>query len=336
MNPQRILRQKLEDLERAGVTHVPGELTELVAALTQQAETHAPATATVSQRTAIAPSPGMSSTAAPTTSAPKTSVPKTTTAGPAPAASSPTNIAAQQSSPATGKPTSTPAAATVPVVRQLLPSSTGALPRQFSLDTTEVKRPCSTVPLDERVAGLSRVAQQVAACARCQELAETRTQTVFGVGNPEADIMYIGEAPGADEDRQGKPFVGKAGQLLDKITVACKLTREEIYICNILRCRPPGNRNPTPDEAANCREYLDAQIETVDPRYIVCWGSVAAHNLLGTKAAIGKLRGQFFDYKGIKVLCTYHPSYLLRSPGAKKDVWADMKFFLADMGVILD
>lgn len=159
---------------------------------------------------------------------------------------------------------------------------------------------------------------------------------MFGVGNPEADIMYIGEAPGADEDRQGKPFVGKAGQLLDKITVACKLTREEIYICNILRCRPPGNRNPTPDEAANCREYLDAQIETVDPRYIVCWGSVAAHNLLGTKAAIGKLRGQFFDYKGIKVLCTYHPSYLLRSPGAKKDVWADMKFFRADMGVILD
>lgn len=148
--------------------------------------------------------------------------------------------------------------------------------------------------------------------------------------------MYIGEAPGADEDRQGEPFVGRAGQLLDKITEACKLTREEIYICNILRCRPPGNRNPTPDEATNCREYLDAQIELVDPEYIVCWGSVAAHNLLDTKAAIGKMRGKFFDYKGIKVLCTYHPSYLLRSPGAKKDVWADMKFFRADMGVILD
>ena len=201
---------------------------------------------------------------------------------------------------------------------------------------TEVKRPCSTAPLDERIAGLAKVAQQVAACTRCQELAETRTQTVFGVGNPEADIMYIGEAPGADEDRQGEPFVGRAGQLLDKITEACKLTREEIYICNILRCRPPGNRNPTPNEAENCREYLDAQIETVDPKYIVCWGSVAAHNLRGTKAAIGKMRGKFFEYKGIKVLCTYHPSYLLRSPGAKKDVWADMKFFRADMGVILD
>tara|TARA_R110002072_G_scaffold303069_2_gene492760 strand:- start:114486 stop:115502 length:1017 start_codon:yes stop_codon:yes gene_type:complete len=338
MNPQRILRQKLEDLERAGVTHVPGELTELVAALTQRVETQESASASVpvSQRTAVAPSPGISGAAAPRTTMPGASAPRTSPAGTAPAASSSTSIAAQQSSPATGKPTSTPAAATVPVVRQLLPSSTGALPQEFSLDTTEVRRPCSVAPLDERVAGLSRVAQQVAACVRCQELAETRTQTVFGVGNPEADIMYIGEAPGADEDRKGEPFVGKAGQLLDKITVACKLTREEIYICNILRCRPPGNRNPTPDEAANCREYLEAQIETVDPKYIVCWGSVAAHNLLGTKAAIGKLRGKFFDYKGIKVLCTYHPSYLLRSPGAKKDVWADMKFFRADMGVILD
>ena len=201
---------------------------------------------------------------------------------------------------------------------------------------TEIQRPCSTLSRDERVTGLASAAERVASCVRCQELAETRTQTVFGVGNPEADIMYIGEAPGADEDRQGEPFVGRAGQLLDKITAACKLTREEIYICNILRCRPPGNRNPTPQEAENCREYLDAQIELVDPRYIVCWGSVAAHNLLGTKSAIGKMRGRFFDYKGIKVLCTYHPSYLLRSPGAKKDVWADMKIFRADMGVILD
>jgi DNA polymerase len=201
---------------------------------------------------------------------------------------------------------------------------------------TDTQRPCSPLSRDERIAGLTKAAEQVAACVRCQELAETRTQTVFGVGNPEADIMYIGEAPGADEDRQGEPFVGRDGQLLDKIMEACKLTREEIYICNILRCRPPGNRNPTPNEAENCREYLDAQIELVDPKYIVCWGSVAAHNLLDTKAAIGKMRGKFFDYKGIKVLCTYHPSILLRSPGAKKDVWADMKIFRADMGVVLD
>ena len=325
MNPQRILRQKLEDLQRAGVTHVPRELTDLVTALSDQQTSATPAasaTATVSPSTA-------------TTSAATAETRRTAVAGSAPAAPS-QDSAAQQPSPSTNKlqQTSAPTAASVP--RKFLPSSDGSLPQEFSADKTEIKRPCSTAPLDERIAGLSRVAQQVAACTRCQELAGTRTQTVFGVGNPEADIMYIGEAPGADEDRQGEPFVGRAGQLLDKITQACKLTREEIYICNILRCRPPGNRNPTPDEASNCREYLDAQIETVDPKYIVCWGSVAAHSLLGTKAAIGKLRGKFFDYKGIKVLCTYHPSYLLRSPGAKKDVWADMKIFRADMGVILD
>jgi len=321
MNPQRILRQKLEDLQRAGVTHVPSELTDFVAALseqqvTAQVESSSPATA--------------SSPPTPSAVAPRTAVARS-----APATSSKA-IPGQPSAPQPDKPQAAPAVVPPSAPRKFLPSSAGSLPQEFSPDTTEINRPCSTAPLDERIAGLSKVAQQVAACTRCQELAETRTQTVFGVGNPEADIMYIGEAPGADEDRQGEPFVGRAGQLLDKITEACKLTREEIYICNILRCRPPGNRNPTPNEAENCREYLDAQIETVDPKYIVCWGSVAAHNLLGTKAAIGKMRGKFFDYKGIKVLCTYHPSYLLRSPGAKKDVWNDMKFFRADMGVILD
>ncbi|MFT5323820.1 MAG: uracil-DNA glycosylase family 4 [Planctomycetaceae bacterium] len=321
MNPQRILRQKLEDLQRAGVTHVPSELTDFVAALSEQQV----AAQAASSATAPASSPPTPSVVAP----------RTAVASSAPATSSKANPD-QPSASQPDKPQAAPAAVTPSVPRKFLPSSAGSLPQEFSPDMTEIKRPCSTAPLDERIAGLSRVAQQVAACARCQELAETRTQTVFGVGNPEADIMYIGEAPGADEDRQGEPFVGKAGQLLDKITEACKLTRQEIYICNILRCRPPGNRNPTPNEAENCREYLDAQIETVDPKYIVCWGSVAAHNLLGTKAAIGKMRGKFFDYKGIKVLCTYHPSYLLRSPGAKKDVWADMKFFRADMGVILD
>jgi uracil-DNA glycosylase len=321
MNPQRILRQKLEDLQRAGVTHVPSELTMLVDALSEQA---------TSPQTAAPPSnsrPADASRVSGTTLPPKTVPAPTASPKVAPVATA--EPAIEQSRPAA-------TASAAPVARQFLPSSSGSLPREFSADMTDIQRPCSTLSRDERITGLSKLAQQVAACSRCQELAETRTQTVFGVGNPEADIMYIGEAPGADEDRQGEPFVGKAGQLLDKITEACKLTREEIYICNILRCRPPGNRNPTPDEAVNCREYLDAQIEAVDPKYIVCWGSVAAHNLLNTKAAIGKMRGKFFDYKGIKVLCTYHPSYLLRSPGAKKDVWADMKIFRADMGVILD
>ncbi len=124
--------------------------------------------------------------------------------------------------------------------------------------------------------------------------------------------------------------------MLDKIIAACRLTRDEIYIGNILKCRPPGNRNPTPIEAANCREYLTAQIATVDPDYIVCWGRVAVENLLGTKEAVGKLRKQFFSYGRAKVAVTYHPSYLLRNPAAKKDVWDDMKWLFRDMGVDLD
>jgi DNA polymerase len=182
---------------------------------------------------------------------------------------------------------------------------------------------------------LEQLAACVAGCTRCAELAASRKQTVFGVGDPQAKIMFIGEAPGADEDRLGEPFVGRAGQLLDRIIVACKLKREAVYICNILKCRPPGNRNPTDDEAANCREYLDGQIRLVAPEYIVCWGSIAAKNLLNRTESIGKMRGRFYLHGDAKVLCTYHPSYLLRNPSAKKDVWDDMKFLFRDMGVEL-
>ncbi len=185
----------------------------------------------------------------------------------------------------------------------------------------------------ERETCLAALAQKVAQCTRCPELARTRTQTVFGTGNPMAEVMFIGEAPGADEDKQGEPFVGRAGQLLNKIIGACGWTREELYICNILRCRPPGNRNPTPVEADHCREYLDGQIETVNPRYIVCWGTIAAQNLLGNTTPIGRLRGQMFQYGKAKVLCTYHPSYLLRNPSAKKHVWDDLKILLREMGI---
>ncbi len=189
------------------------------------------------------------------------------------------------------------------------------------------------LPRAERVTELQVLAQKVAQCTRCTELAETRTQTVFGVGNPEARLVFIGEAPGADEDEQGEPFVGRAGQLLNKIIEAMQLKREEIYICNILRCRPPGNRLPAPDEASHCREYLDGQLGIVRPEYIVCWGSCAAQNLLNETSPIGKLRGRFFQYGGAKVLCTYHPSYLLRNPAAKKDVWDDMKILMKEMGL---
>ena len=185
----------------------------------------------------------------------------------------------------------------------------------------------------QKSAVLCRIAEVVAKCKRCTELASARTQTVFGVGDTDARVMFIGEAPGADEDRQGEPFVGRAGILLNKIIEASKLKREDLYICNILRCRPPGNRNPRPQEAANCREFLDAQIQVVDPEYIVCWGSVAAQNLLNEKRTIGRLRGVFHQHGQAKVLCTYHPSYLLRNPSAKKDVWEDMKLLMKDLGV---
>jgi DNA polymerase len=189
--------------------------------------------------------------------------------------------------------------------------------------------------LAERQSALSILADKVKGCTRCSELASTRTQTVFGVGNPQARIVFIGEAPGADEDKQGEPFVGRAGQLLNQIITASRLKREEIYICNILKCRPPGNRQPLEDECTNCREYLLGQLSTIDPEYIVCWGSVAAQNLLATTTTIGKLRGRFLQYGRAKVVCTYHPSYLLRNPAAKKDVWKDMQFLMADMGIDL-
>jgi len=190
----------------------------------------------------------------------------------------------------------------------------------------------------ENTEGLSLpvLQQQVAGCTRCSELARTRTQTVFGVGNPKARLCFLGEAPGADEDRLGEPFVGRGGQLLTKIIEACKLKREDVYILNMLKCRPPGNRNPLPTELANCREYLDKQLDLIRPEYICCVGAVAAQNLLGTTVSIGKLRGKVHNYRGTKVVCTYHPAFLLRSPSFKKETWEDMKFLMREMGTPVD
>jgi DNA polymerase len=179
---------------------------------------------------------------------------------------------------------------------------------------------------------LAVLEREVAGCTLCGELARTRTQTVFGVGNSTARLCFLGEAPGADEDRLGEPFVGRAGQLLNKILEACRLRREDVYILNILKCRPPGNRNPAPDEAQNCRRYLDRQLELIQPEFLCCLGAVAAQNLLGTTEAIGRLRGRVLDYRGIKVVCTYHPAYLLRNPSAKKYAWDDMKHLMRAMG----
>lgn len=176
---------------------------------------------------------------------------------------------------------------------------------------------------------------EVAGCTLCDELATTRTQTVFGVGNPKAQLVFLGEAPGADEDRTGIPFVGRAGQLLTKIIEACTLSRDDVYILNVLKCRPPGNRNPSPTESANCKRYLRRQLELIDPEFICCLGAVAAQNLLETTETIGKLRGRFHTYRGIRVACTYHPAYLLRNPSAKKDTWEDMKMLMRELGIDL-
>jgi DNA polymerase len=166
----------------------------------------------------------------------------------------------------------------------------------------------------------------VAACTRCA-LAETRTRTVFGVGNRQADWLIIGEAPGADEDRQGEPFVGRAGQLLTRMLRAVGLRREEVYITNILKCRPPGNRDPLPEEVASCHEYLERQIALAGPRLILAVGRVAAQNLLQTDTPVGRLRGivHYYGNNRIPLVVTYHPAYLLRSPLEKRKAWADLQ-----------
>ena len=222
--------------------------------------------------------------------------------------------------------------AAVPAKTGTVPSTT-AQPSAETAPQPQKNVPAGGSPSDRRCAALAALAVEVAACTRCAELAQTRTQTVFGVGNPNAQLVFCGEAPGADEDRLGEPFVGRAGQLLnDIISKGMKMRREDVYILNILRCRPPGNRAPLPDEAAACREYLDGQLGIIQPKFICCLGAVAAQNLLGTEEAIGRLRGRVHDYHGIKVVCTYHPAYLLRNPQAKRPVWEDIQLLLVEMG----
>ena len=171
---------------------------------------------------------------------------------------------------------------------------------------------------------LEAVRTELGDCRRCP-LGGLRHRLVFGEGNPQAGLVFVGEAPGADEDAQGRPFVGRAGQLLTKIIVAMGLKREEVYICNILKCRPPGNRNPQPEEIAACEPFLIRQLEAIRPRVICALGSFAAHTLLKSEAPITVLRGRFHSYQGIPLMPTYHPAYLLRNPGAKKQVWEDVR-----------
>lgn len=195
--------------------------------------------------------------------------------------------------------------------------------------TTTVRRPPAPQPaLDEageaRSAELAALAAVAATCTRCR-LSEGRQKVVFGAGNPAAELMLIGEGPGAEEDRQGLPFVGAAGELLTRIIQAIEMTREEVYIANVVKCRPPGNRDPQPDEVAACRGYLEKQIALVRPRAIVALGKVAAQTLLGNDAPIGRMRGQWYQVQGIPAMVTYHPAALLRNQALKRPTWEDMQ-----------
>ncbi len=194
-------------------------------------------------------------------------------------------------------------------VTTLLPAEPSRKPSRDSLAPTKA---------------LTDFCEQINNCTKCR-LHEGRNKFVFGVGYPAADVMFVGEGPGHDEDMKGEPFVGRAGQLLDKILAAIKFDRKQIYIANIVKCRPPNNRDPQPDEMSECLPYLKKQIEIINPRFICCLGRVAAQALLGVTTPLGKMRGRFMDFEGRKLMVTYHPAALLRFPQYKRDTWEDVQ-----------
>lgn len=197
----------------------------------------------------------------------------------------------------------------------------------YSLDEGTVEIPAGERRAHSGSAGLQTIRQELGDCRRC-DLCGARINLVFGEGNPTADLVFVGEAPGEQEDRQGRPFVGRAGQLLTRIIEAMGLSREEVYICNILKCRPPGNRNPKPEEIKVCEPFLIRQLEAIAPKVICALGTFAAKTLLKTEVPISVLRGKFHSYHGVQLMPTYHPAYLLRNQGAKKLVWEDVQVIM--------
>ncbi|MBN2358370.1 MAG: uracil-DNA glycosylase [Deltaproteobacteria bacterium] len=186
-------------------------------------------------------------------------------------------------------------------------------------------------PGDDRGAALDSIRAEIGDCTRCQ-LHRRRHHIVFGQGDPAAELVFVGEGPGEDEDRQGIPFVGKAGELLTRMIGAMGLTRDQVYICNIVKCRPPNNRDPEPDEVAACEPFLRAQLAAIKPRVIVALGRCAAQTLLGVKVPISRLRGKWASYQGIPLMPTFHPAYLLRNAGGKRPVWEDLKEVMHRLG----
>jgi DNA polymerase len=199
----------------------------------------------------------------------------------------------------------------------------------LGLSTLTLERPLPKPMTTE--SRLKDLEKRVRNCRKC-ELHQSRTQIVFGVGSPQSELVFVGEAPGGEEDRQGIPFVGRAGQLLTRIIEAMGMKREEVYICNVLKCRPPENRDPTLDEVVFCEPYLLKQLEILQPKVIVALGRFAVQSLLRSSTPISRLRGEWHDYHGIPLMPTFHPAYLLRNPSGKAKVWDDMKQVLAKMG----
>jgi len=187
----------------------------------------------------------------------------------------------------------------------------------------------------DHAAELAAIREDLGDCQRCPLHTMGRKQIVFGTGNPYAELMFVGEAPGADEDRQGEPFVGRAGQLLNNMIAAMGLERADVYIANIIKCRPPGNRTPLPDECATCSPFLIRQIETIQPKVLVALGAVAARTLLGVNEPMGALRGRWYEMRGVPLAVTFHPAYLLRNPAAKKDAWQDLQMVMKRLGLKL-
>jgi len=204
-----------------------------------------------------------------------------------------------------------------------------------SARATRVSQPAqSREPFVDPTAALRLIREDLGDCTRCPLHKQGRKQIVFGVGNPRADLMFIGEAPGADEDIQGEPFVGRAGQLLNNMIKAMGLRREDVYIANIIKCRPPGNRTPEREECETCSPFLFRQIEVVKPKAIVALGAVAAKTLLAINAPMTELRGHWYDFRGTRLAVTYHPAFLLRDPRQKKETWKDLQMVMKELGLV--
>ena len=222
-----------------------------------------------------------------------------------------------------------------PKPHSLSPAHDTALEQDFSMADDQGTLNLPDAPHIFATFNLDQLRAEAMGCTRC-DLCKTRTNVAFGEGDPNAELMFIGEAPGHDEDVQGRPFVGRAGQLLNKIIEAMKLKREEVYIANVLKCRPPENRNPLPDEMDTCKPFLERQLQIIQPKVVVALGTFGAQFVLDTKERITRLRGRLIEKDGYKVMATYHPAFLLRNPNAKRDVWEDMKIVMQELGIPTD